>query len=145
MHRRLLEWVEEPENELDDAGREEAKALGEERIADLEARDGVGDVKHWDTAVIRQAGEVVFADVHQRGAVVALWRQLSGDAHSLVWPNMTRASTVRVRAARDARYPLPMNEMTSGGDLGELVNEFSAAFRILKFGWSLFDERCTAS
>ena len=31
-----------------------------------------------------------------------------------------------------------------GGDLHELVNEFSAAFRILKVGWSLFDQRCTA-
>ena len=145
MHRRLLEWVEEPENELADEGREEARGTVEARIADLEAREGVGEVKHWDTAVIRQAGKVVFSEAHQRGAVVALWRQLSGDAHSLVWPNMTRASTVRVRAPRDAQYPLPMNQLTSGGDLRELVNEFSAAFRILKVGWSLFDQRCTAS
>ena len=66
-------------------------------------------VKHWDTAVIRQAGEVGFSEAHQRGAVVALWQHFSGDAHSLVWPNMTRASTVRVRVPRDRRYPLPMN------------------------------------
>lgn len=145
MHRRLLEWIKEPESELADEGREEAKATVEDRIAELKSREGVGEVKHWDTAVIRQAGEVVFTEARQRGAVVALWRQLSGDAHSLVWPNMTRASTVRIRAARDVRYPVPMSELTSGGDLRELVNEFSAAFRILKVGWSLFDQRCTGS
>lgn len=144
MHRRLLEWVEEPENDLTHDLRQQAQDMVRDRIAELANRAGVKDMKHSDTAVIREAGQVVFSEARQRGAVVALWRQLSGDAHSLVWPGMTRGSTVTVRAARDPRYPLPMNELTSGGDLRELVNEFSAAFRILKVGWSLFDQRCTA-
>ena len=144
MHRRLLEWVEEPNNGLDDAGRDQAKVVVEDRIADLEARDGVKAERHFDTLVIREAGRSVFSEPNLQAGIVALWRQLSGDAHSLVWPNMTRSSTVRVRVGRDARYPVPMEELTTGGDLREFVNEFSAVFRVLKVGWSLFDQRCTA-
>lgn len=45
---------------------------------------------------------------------------------------------------RDPRYPLPMTQMTSGGDLRELVDAFWAVYRILKMGWALFDQRCTS-
>jgi hypothetical protein len=143
MHKRLGEWVDEPHIGLDEDARAEARGVVQERMAELKARDGVSDEPLWDTSVIREAGQFVFSDPNQQVAVVALWRQLSGDAHSLVWPNMTRASTIRRRVARDPRYPLPMNELTTGADLREFVNEFSAAFRILKVGWSLFDQRCT--
>ncbi|MAY98471.1 hypothetical protein [uncultured Nocardioides sp.] len=144
MHRRLGEWVDEPYSGVEQDSRDQAQELMRERIADLEARDGVKEEPHWDTSVIRQAGQFVFSDPRQQGEVMALWRQLSGDAHSLVWPHMTRAGTVRKRVARDPRYPAPMHELTTGTDLREFVNEFSAAFRILKVGWSLFDQRCTA-
>lgn len=56
MHRRLLEWVEEPENELADERRDQAKQTVEDRITDLENREGVRDVKHWDTASFGRQG-----------------------------------------------------------------------------------------
>lgn len=144
MHQRLLEWIREPENGLDPESRTEAEDVARTRFEELSSRQDVRAMSYSDTGVIRSAGEIVFGDAYQRGAVVALWRQLSGDAHGLLWTSMTRASTVRSRAARDVRYPSPMIEMSSGGDLRELVDSFSAAYRILKVGWSLFDQRCTA-
>jgi hypothetical protein len=144
MHQRLLEWIREPENGLEPENRSEADLVVGERVEELRDRQDVRAISYSDTGVVRLAGEIVFDDEHTSGAVVALWRQLSGDAHGLLWTTMTRGSTIQSRAARDPRYPLPMVEMTSGGDLRDLVDAFSAAFRILKAGWSLFDQRCTA-
>jgi len=144
MHQRLLEWIREPENGLDPENRGEAEEVVRTRLEEFSSRQDVRAISYSDTGVVRSAGEVVFGDAHQSGAVIALWRQLSGDAHGLLWTTMTRASTVRSRAPRDVRYPSPMTEMSSGGDLRELVDSFSAAYRILKVGWSLFDQRCTA-
>lgn len=144
MHERLLEWIREPENGLEPDGRDEAEEVVRTRHEQLSSRQDVRAVRYFDTNVIRNAAEITFGDAHQSGAVVALWRQLSGDAHGLLWTTMTRAGTVRSRAARDARYPSPMTEITSGGDLRSLVNDFWAAYRILRVGWSLFDQRCTA-
>lgn len=144
MHQRLLEWLKEPENGLPDDDRQSAEQLISARLAALRSRPDVRSISYSDTGVVRIAGQVVFSDSYQHGAVVALWRQLSGDAHGLIWTSMTRASTETSRMPRNPRYPSPMSELTSGGDLRELVDAFSAAFRILKVGWSLFDERCTA-
>lgn len=144
MHQRLVEWLREPENDLAETDRQLAVDLVSDRLADLRARPGVRSIRYSETEAVRIAGQVVFTDPHQRGAIVALWRQLSGDAHGLIWTSMTRASTRMSRMPRNSRYPLPMSELTSGGDLRELVDAFSAAFRILKVGWALFDERCTA-
>lgn len=134
----------EPENDLAETDRQLAVDLVSDRLADLRARPGVRSIRYSETEAVRIAGQVVFTDPHQRGAIVALWRQLSGDAHGLIWTSMTRASTRMSRMPRNSRYPLPMSELTLGGDLRELVDAFSAAFRILKVGWALFDERCTA-
>lgn len=144
MHQRLLEWIQEPQNGLDPENRGEAEEVVRIRLEELSSLQDVRAISYSDTSVVRSAGEIVFSDAHESAAVVALWRQLSGDAHGLLWTTMTRASTVRSRAARDTRYPSPMIEMSSGGDLRTLVNDFWAAYRILKVGWSLFDQRCTA-
>lgn len=143
MHQRLLEWVREPENGLESVVRDDAEETVKDRLKELSALKGVQTIRYSDTEVIRSAGEIVFDDSHQQGAIVALWRQLSGDAHGLLWTTLTRASTVRSPLGRDARYPLPMTQITSGGDLRELVDNFWAAYRILKVGWSIFDQRCT--
>lgn len=129
---------------MDAEERANAIPIVQERRDELAAREGVPEVRLFDTTVIRAAGQVVFADPHEQGTVVALWRQLSGDAHSLLWANLTRASTTRTRSARDPRYPMPMAELRAGADLAELVSDFWATYRILKVGWSLFDQRCTA-
>ncbi len=113
------------------------------RFEKLSGRQDIRVIRYSDTEVVRSAGEVVFVKAHQQGAVVALWRQLSGDAHGLAWATLTRARTTRAPVGRDARYPLPITQMTSGGDLRELVDDFWAAYRILKVGWSLFDQCCT--
>lgn len=144
MHLRLREWIREPENDLDPATRAQAEKLVSARYDEHWDREEVRAINYSDTGVVREAGEIVFNDKHQQGAVVALWRQLSGDAHGLLWTTMTRASTTRAPLGRDPRYPLPMTQMTSGGDLRELVDAFWAAYRILKMGWALFDQRCTA-
>jgi hypothetical protein len=144
MHQRLLEWIREPESGVDRTTREEAEQLFEAQYQQLRSRDDVRALRYTDTAVVRDAGEVVFSEATQQGAMVALWRQLSGDAHGLLWTTMTRASTARTPVGRNARYPAPMTQMTAGGDLGELVDAFSAAYRVLRVGWSLFDQRCTS-
>lgn len=127
MHQRLLEWIREPENGLNLEDRGEAEKVVSTRLTELSSRQDVRSIAYSDTAVVRSAGEIVFPNAHQSGAVVALWRQLSGDAHGLAWTALTRGSTVRSRAPRDARYPLPMTEMSSGGDLRELVDNFSGS------------------
>lgn len=146
LHKRLLEWISESNNGLVGDERQRSAADIETRLADLSARFGAAAAaaRLSDTKIIEAAASAVFSDANLAGGVVALWRQLSGDAHGLLWPGMTRPSTTRVRLARDPRYPNPMMEVTGSGDLVELVNEFSAAFRILKVGWALYDERCTA-
>ena len=144
MHLRLREWIREPENELDPVTRARADDVVSARYDEHWDRKEVRAIRYSDTGVVREAGETVFSDPHQQGAVVALWRQLSGDAHGLLWTTMTRASTTKSPLGRDPRYPLPMTQMTSGGDLHELVEAFSAAYRVLKVGWTLFDQRCTS-
>lgn len=144
MHKRLLEWIREPHNGLDPEDRREAEELCNAQYGELSRREDVLALQYSDTSVIKGAAAIVFSDAHQSGAVVALWRQLSGDAHGLLWTTMTRESTVRSRAPRDTRYPSRMIEIESGGDLRTMVDDFWAAYRILKVGWSLFDQRCTA-
>lgn len=100
---------------LDPAARTEADPLVTGRFEEHGDRNEVRAVSFTDTGVVRDAGEAVFSDPHRQGAVVALWRQLSGDAHGLLWTTMTRASTVRSLMGRDPRYPLPMTQMASGG------------------------------
>ena len=144
MHLRLREWIREPENDIDPSVRAHADDVISARYDEQWDRKEVRTLRYTDTGVIKEAGETVFSDPHQQGAVVALWRQLSGDAHGLLWTTMTRASTTKTPLGRNPRYPLRMTQMTSGGDLHELVDAFSAAYRILKVGWSLFDQRCTS-
>lgn len=144
MHSRLLEWIQEPENGLDPVDRTKARTLVEGLVGDLSSRPGIRALTYGDTRLVKSAGQVVFADSHAQGAVVALWRQLSGDAHGLAWSAVTRAATERTPVGRDPRYPQRMSELRVGGDLREMVDAFWAAYRILKVGWALFDKRCTA-
>ncbi|ASR55725.1 hypothetical protein CBP52_12185 [Cellulomonas sp. PSBB021] len=94
--------------------------------------------------IVRLAALAVFADPKQQIALPALWMQLSGDAHGLSWPMLTRSSTSVQSVGRLPDYPAPMATFSSGADLFEIAEGFSAAFTLLRRGWSLFDQRCTA-
>lgn len=63
------------------------------------------------------------------------WRELSGDAHVLGWSLMTRSDLI-------ARVGGGIGEFAAGGDLQRLAESYMLIFRMLKRGWSLFDQRC---
>ena len=147
MFRRLREWIREPQNGLAEDDREQADAEVAQSIESLEDQlslDGASLPRVSDTDKVRFAAEATFTDAAVAGEVVALWRQLSGDAHALGWSALTRASTQPFPIGRDPRFRRPMSEMTARGDLAEFVNDYSAAYRILRNGWGLFDRRCSA-
>ena len=142
---RAREWVRETQNGLDPVSRATAEAVADEYIAEFDRR-----MKNWaadpggDTSMVKEAAEIVFPEGRESGAICALWRQLSGDAHGLPWTLLTRASTTIEAVDPHPRYASPMIEMTSGNDLYEFADDFTTVYRILKFGWTLFDQRCAA-
>jgi hypothetical protein len=68
--------------------------------------------------------------------LMPLWRQMSGDAHALAW-----AMTLRAQLGPPKKGE-PLSAGTVGGSLQDIAEPFEASFRILKRGWSLFDQRC---
>lgn len=87
--------------------------------------------------VIPYAGALVYGPRPDlQHSVMRLWRQMSGDAHALAWAKMLRAQF------RQPKKGHVLTEGTVGGSLEEVVEPFEASYRILKRGWSLFDQRC---
>jgi hypothetical protein len=72
----------------------------------------------------------------QQHSVMRLWRQMSGDAHALAWAKILRAQFKQPKRGH------VLAEGTVGGSLEDVVEPFEASYRILKRGWSLFDQRC---
>lgn len=64
-----------------------------------------------------------------------LWMELSSDAHSLGWSILTRATL-------DSHETSGMATFKAGGDLEPLAEAYMIIYRLLKRGWSLFDQRC---
>jgi len=90
------------------------------------------------TEVIGAAVDTTFPDRRSRGALRGLWREMSADAHVLGWSLFQRA------AFGPADRRTGIGEGKAGG-VPELVAEpFFGSYRVLKRGWSLFDERCEA-
>jgi hypothetical protein len=98
-----------------------------------------------ETDIVDAAAEVAFPGALQQDSIKGMWRTHSGDAHGLPWPMFTRSSTEAVHSGRVAGYPGRMAEYTSGGDLWEIAESFSACFRLARRGWSLFDQRCESA
>jgi len=149
VHRRLHQFIASGAAGLEAA--QQALALGElhgrlQAIKALWAATPSMTAKQapTETEVVTSAALTAFSDVKQQSAVPALWMQLSGDAHGLGWPMLTRPSTEKVSLGRLAGYPARMAEFRSGADLFEIGESFVAAFRMLQRGWSLFDRRCEA-
>lgn len=87
------------------------------------------------TDIITAAADYVFKSPDKRQAARDLWRQLSGDAHVLGWAMFQRAEY----RDRDRRTGLSTAVMTGG--MPATANAYIGAYRILKVGWALFDQR----
>ncbi|SIR79423.1 hypothetical protein [Microbacterium sp. RURRCA19A] len=108
-----------------------------ERSAQVAARKNTGATLNL-TDVIGSAVDTTFPDRRAREALRGLWRQMSADAHVLGWSMFQRATF----GPPDRRTGL--GEGKAGG-VPELVAEpFLGSYRLLKRGWSLFDQRCEA-
>lgn len=87
------------------------------------------------TAIITAAAEVVFKTPGKRQAVRSLWRQLSGDAHVLGWATFQRAEY------RDQDPTTGLSTAVMTGGMPSTANAYIGAYRVLKVGWALFDQR----
>ncbi|UTT40481.1 hypothetical protein NMP99_04085 [Glutamicibacter mishrai] len=87
--------------------------------------------------VIPYASKLVYGrDETLELEVNLLWRKLSGDAHSLTWSMAQRTVFLPAKAGQN------LSEGASRGSLEEVAQPFEASYRILKRGWSLYDQRC---
>ncbi|MDI9891706.1 hypothetical protein [Microbacterium sp. IEGM 1404] len=90
------------------------------------------------TDVIGSAVDTTFRDRGSREALRGLWREMSADAHVLGWSMFQRA----VFGPVDRRTGL--GEAKAGGEPELVAEPFLGSYRLLKRGWSLFDQRCEA-
>lgn len=91
------------------------------------------------TEVITWALNHRFHDDDRRGAGRLLWRQMSADAHILVWAVAQRGTVL----SSDRRSGIGV--LQSGGDLSQIAEPFVAVHLLLAEGWSLFDRLCDSS
>lgn len=97
-----------------------------------------------ETSIVAAAADAALPTDGKRATVRSLWMQLSGDAHGLPWPMLTRPSTRAAPLPPGAVGTPQMAEFSAGGDLEEIAEGFLAAYALLHAGWSLFDQRCKA-
>ena len=100
------------------------------------ARKAGADKKVAATDVVSSAAKIVYrAEPDKEHAVNLFWRQLSGDAHALSWSLALRST---VAAAEKGQL---LGLAMAGGSFQAIAQPFEASFRILKRGWSLYDQR----
>lgn len=85
------------------------------------------------TQVISWAARVFTAPEQQR-SVNLLWKQMSGDAHALGWPLLTRPTTMLKRDTDG------LGNYTAGGDLPSVAEAFIPIHRLTKQGWDRYDD-----
>ena len=88
------------------------------------------------TSMIGWSLDFVFKDKARRDEGRLLWRQVSADAHTLMWSMVQRAS------GREPERSTGLAIHQVGGDLSQIAQPFVCAHTMLKRGWSLFDQRC---
>lgn len=87
--------------------------------------------------VIPYASSLVYgARPELQHSLMRLWRQMSGDAHALAWSKVLRAQLGQPKKGH------LLSEGTVTGSLEDIIEPFEASYRLLKRGWSLFDQRC---
>ena len=112
-----------------------------QRTADLAAVRGPKPLSLVQTDLIAAALDAAFLNsADKRVAGRLLWRQMSGDAHVLGWA-VSQRTTVRTRRADRTGLSI----LAAAGDLEYLADPFMCAFELARFGWSLFDRRCSAT
>jgi hypothetical protein len=89
------------------------------------------------TGMIEWALDFTFADKVQRDEGRLLWRQMSADAHTLVWSVIQR----RHAAGPEGPDGLAVHQIGEGM-IQHIAQPFECSYRLLKRGWSLFDQRC---
>jgi len=146
IHRRYLQYLESTPPGVDPADLANAVAEISTRrdaihnlwapTSDLTARQTASE-----TEIVDSAAEATFSDALQQDFIKNMWRTHSGDAHGLPWPMFARISTQAVPLGRLAGYPERMAQYSSGGDIWEIAESYGACFRLLRRGWSLFDQR----
>lgn len=93
------------------------------------------DRRPHQTAIVREAAALTFANPAMVENVMLHWRLMSGDAHALGWP-----LTIRARSwQREGRSGMGMGVVDI--PLSDVADAFLSAFRLVKAGWSLFDRR----
>lgn len=117
--------------------------LDDQRLWLSERRDDVASIRSTKatfnlTEVIGAAADHVFADATHREAVRRMWREMSADAHVLGWSLFQRSTF----GAADRRTGV--GEGKALGSPEHVAEPFLASYRLLRFGWSLFDRRCEA-
>lgn len=90
------------------------------------------------THVIGAASDHAFANDETREPARRLWREMSADSHVLGWSLFQRSSF----GPPDRRTGI--GEGRAPGSPEHVAEPFLASYRLLRFGWSLFDRRCEA-
>lgn len=139
--RRYAEWIEGRGEFLPGSHEHGVKTEVDQWVNKLKDQQGSEPLRSSATRVIRDVGRAVLGDEARAESLVSMWRQLSGDAHGLIWPILTRQSVVEVQGSPgDQESPQPA-AVTSWGSLADLMGPFQATFEILRTGWSLYDSR----
>lgn len=105
------------------------------RIGGAKAAGALGGINITD-AVIPYAANLVYGTAPEKEhSVKLLWRQMSGDAHALMWAMILRSKLDPPQGGQQ------LSMGTVPGSSAAIAQPFEASFRILKRGWSLFDQR----
>ena len=131
--RRLAQLDGEQRQELDD----HVAWIGE-RAAKLGGLRTSKAVLNLTSDVIPEAAAVIYRDQTRRVDAVLLWRQMSGDAHSMSWPIVMRAQGQVV----DHDRRTGMATFAATGTMQAIAQPFKLSLDLLQRGWSLFDRRC---
>ena len=150
IHRRYLQYLESSPPGVDPADLANAVVVISTRLdaihhlwaptSDLTARQTASE-----TEIVDSAAEATFSDALQQDVIKSMWRTHSGDAHGLPWPMFARFSTQTVPLGRLWGYPERLAQYSSGADIWEIAESYAACFRLLRRGWSLFDQRSEAT
>lgn len=70
-------------------------------------------------------------------AIKSLWSAMSGDAHALGWQLISRRSGAMTSDGSG------LATMIASASIESLAEPYLGAYKLVKRGWSLFDQRCT--
>lgn len=132
--RTLPDLSESEAQQLEDHLKWIGSRMGSAKAAGAD-KDGFNLTLH----VVPYAAKLVYgSSPRKEHAALSLWRQMSGDAHALGWSMKLRGTI-----APPQRGEL-LSDGTVQGSLEDIAEPFELSYRLLKRGWSLFDQRSEA-